>query len=30
MLEWKVRLMTVLVVCVVAAGDYISGYNWNW
>jgi hypothetical protein len=30
MLEWKVRLLTVLVVCVVATGDYLSGYNWNW
>jgi hypothetical protein len=30
MLEWKVRLLTLLVVCVVAAGEYVSGYNWNW
>lgn len=30
MLEWKVRLLTVLVVSVIAAGDYLSGYNWNW
>jgi hypothetical protein len=30
MLEWKVRLLTVLVVGVVAVGDLISGYNWNW
>jgi hypothetical protein len=30
MLEWKVRLLTLLVVSVIAAGDYISAYNWNW
>jgi hypothetical protein len=31
MLEWKVRLLTVLIVCVVASGEYItSAYNWNW
>ena len=33
MLEWKARLLTLLVVCVSvasAAGDVVSSYNWNW
>lgn len=31
MLEWKARLLTLLVVFVTAAGELVtSGYNWNW
>jgi hypothetical protein len=30
MLEWKARLLTLLVVCFTAVGDFFSGYNWNW
>jgi hypothetical protein len=31
MLEWKARLLTLLVVFVTAAGEYVPiGYNWNW
>ena len=29
MLEWKVRVLTLLVAFVTAA-DVVSGYNWNW
>jgi hypothetical protein len=30
MLEWKARLLTLLVVFVSAAGEYTNSYNWNW
>ncbi len=31
MLEWKARLLTLLVVFVTAAdGFFPSAYNWNW
>jgi len=30
MLEWKARLLTLLVVFVTAAGGFASPYNWNW
>jgi hypothetical protein len=30
MLEWKARLLTLLVVFVPAVGEFFSGYNWNW
>jgi hypothetical protein len=30
MLEWSTRLLTLLVVFASAAGDVVSGYNWNW
>lgn len=30
MLEWKARLLTLLVVLVAAAGEYTNSYNWNW
>ncbi len=30
MLEWKVRLLTMLVAFVTVTGDIVSGYNWNW
>ena len=30
MLEWKARLLTLLLVFASAAGELVSGYNWNW
>lgn len=30
MLEWKVRLLTLLVVFVSAADEFTGSYNWNW
>jgi hypothetical protein len=30
MLEWKVRVLTLLVAFVTAADEFVSGYNWNW
>ena len=30
MLEWKVRVLTMLVAFVTAADGIVSGYNWNW
>lgn len=30
MLEWKVRLLTLLVVFVTTADELVTGYNWNW
>jgi hypothetical protein len=30
MLEWKARLLAMLVVFVSAAGGWLSEYNWNW
>lgn len=30
MLEWKARLLTLLVVFASAVGEFVSGYNWNW
>jgi hypothetical protein len=30
MLEWKVRLLTMLVAFVTVTDEIISGYNWNW
>jgi hypothetical protein len=30
MLEWKVRVLTLLVAFVTAADQFVSGYNWNW
>jgi hypothetical protein len=30
MLEWKARLLTLLVVFAAAAGEYTNSYNWNW
>jgi hypothetical protein len=29
MLEWKARLLTLLVVFATAAGE-VTSYNWNW
>jgi hypothetical protein len=29
MLEWKARLLTLLVVFAAAAGE-LGRYNWNW
>jgi hypothetical protein len=30
MLEWKARLLTLLVVIATAAGEISSAHNWNW
>jgi hypothetical protein len=30
MLEWKPTLLALLVVFASAAGELVSGYNWNW
>jgi hypothetical protein len=30
MLEWQVRLLTLVVTVVAVTGEIISGYNWNW
>ncbi len=30
MLEWKVRVLTMLVAFVTVADGIVSGYNWNW
>jgi hypothetical protein len=30
MLEWKARLLTLLVVFVLAADEFVSANNWNW
>jgi hypothetical protein len=30
MLEWKVRLLTMLVTFVAVTDEIVSGYNWNW
>ena len=30
MLEWKPMLLAVLVALAAAAGEFASGYNWNW
>jgi hypothetical protein len=30
MLEWKVRLLTLLVTVVAVSEEIVSGYNWNW
>jgi hypothetical protein len=30
MLEWQVRLLTLVVTLVTVTEEIISGYNWNW
>jgi hypothetical protein len=30
MLEWKVRLLTMVVTLVAVTEEIVSGYNWNW
>jgi hypothetical protein len=30
MLEWQVRLLTLVVTVVAVTEEIISGYNWNW
>jgi hypothetical protein len=30
MLEWKARLLTLLVAFAAIAGEITSAYNWNW
>ena len=30
MLEWNVRVLTLLVAFVTVADQFVSGYNWNW
>ena len=30
MLEWKVRLLTLVVTLVAVTEEIVSGYNWNW
>lgn len=30
MLEWQVRLLTLVVAVVAVTDEIISGYNWNW
>jgi hypothetical protein len=30
MLEWKVRLLTLVVTLVTVTEEIVSGYNWNW
>lgn len=30
MLEWQVRLLTLVVTFVTVTQEIISGYNWNW
>ncbi|MGH3063168.1 MAG: hypothetical protein ACRDMK_02415 [Gaiellaceae bacterium] len=30
MLEWQVRLLTLVITVVAVTDEIISGYNWNW
>jgi hypothetical protein len=30
MLEWKARLLTLVVTLVAVTEEIVSGYNWNW
>lgn len=30
MLEWKARLLTLVVTVVAVTDEIVSGYNWNW
>jgi hypothetical protein len=30
MLEWKARLLTLLVVLATAADSFLARFNWNW
>jgi hypothetical protein len=30
MLEWKARLLTLLVVLAAAADPFLARFNWNW
>jgi hypothetical protein len=30
MLEWKARLLTLVVTVVAVTDEIVTGYNWNW
>jgi hypothetical protein len=30
MLEWKARLLTLVVTFVAVTDEIVNGYNWNW